>query len=355
MRAATTAWVELVGEDIDVRQATELRAEVLEYNTALRNLGGAADEIEQLRKDLADQAEPAVLDARRALAAACAPFGIDDADLGDGTSVDQAVDTAIERGRGARTQVELEAAESTEREAAQRLSDQLRQLGFDAGELDARVGALDWALARAAEREEARANARPRGRDRGRAGDARGDRPRAAPAGVVHGDRLRGRRPSTSTELEHRREEVRAQLSVVNPEVDVVRLADRHAALERRVIALEARHGGHDDDGDPGRGRRHPASPAGPPDQGGHGRPARRSAACAARRGAPAGAGRAQVGPARPAVPAVRAPPARVPERRRLRGGLGSAVPRRQRDAARTGARVRSSPRGQSSRRSWAR
>ena len=65
MRAATAAWMELVGEDIDVRHAVELRAEVLEYNAALRNLGGAADEIEQLRKELADQAEPAVLDARR--------------------------------------------------------------------------------------------------------------------------------------------------------------------------------------------------------------------------------------------------------------------------------------------------
>ena len=32
----------------------------------------------------------------------------------------------------------------------------------------------------------------------------------------------------------------------------MVRLADRQAALERRVMALEARHGGHDANGDPG-------------------------------------------------------------------------------------------------------
>ena len=42
------------------------------------------------------------------------------------------------------------------------------------------------------------------------------------------------------------------RLEEVQPEVDVVRLADRQAALERRVMALEARHGGHDANGDPG-------------------------------------------------------------------------------------------------------
>ena len=38
------------------------------YHTALRNLGGAADEIEQLRTDLAERAEPAVTATRTALA-----------------------------------------------------------------------------------------------------------------------------------------------------------------------------------------------------------------------------------------------------------------------------------------------
>ena len=42
------------------------------------------------------------------------------------------------------------------------------------------------------------------------------------------------------------------RLDEVQPEVDVVRLADRQAAVERRVMALEARHGGHDANGDPG-------------------------------------------------------------------------------------------------------
>jgi hypothetical protein len=52
--------------------------------------------------------------------------------------------------------------------------------------------------------------------------------------------------------LEERRQKVRAELAVASPEVDVVRLADRQAAVERRVVALEAKHGGHDVAGDPG-------------------------------------------------------------------------------------------------------
>ena len=112
LRAATTAWVELVGEDVDVRRAMELRSEVTAYNDALRNLGGAADEIEQLRRDLAEHAEPAVVEARAALTATCAPFGLEDDDLADLATVDGRVAAAIERGRAARTQIELEAAEA---------------------------------------------------------------------------------------------------------------------------------------------------------------------------------------------------------------------------------------------------
>ena len=43
-----------------------------------------------------------------------------------------------------------------------------------------------------------------------------------------------------------------AKLEEVRPEVDIERLADRHAAIERRVSSLEAKHGGHDPNGDPG-------------------------------------------------------------------------------------------------------
>ena len=142
-------------------------------------------------------------------------------------------------------------AEAREHDAARQLSAHLLQLGFDAGELDARLGALEWAVARAREREEARANARPSAVDRGRARHARGDGP--PPAAPRVGDRHAAEADAPDIdELEERREKLLVRLDEVRPEVDVVRLADRQAAIERRVMALEARHGGHDANGDPG-------------------------------------------------------------------------------------------------------
>lgn len=250
-RTALAGWTELVGPDVDVRRAKELDAEVQAYHDALRNLGGAADEIEQLRMDLAERAEPAVAATRAALVAACMPFGLSADNLTDAATVDGRVAHQITRGRSARRQCELEEAEAQGREAAHRLDDHLLQLGFDSGELDARMGALDWAVDRAAEREGARANARPCAQI-----DAELD--------LLQESARRLRRPEWSSvtaaeagtpdidELEERREKLLVQLAEVRPEVDVVRLADRQAALERRVMALEARHVGHDANGDPG-------------------------------------------------------------------------------------------------------
>lgn len=250
-RAAQAAWVELVGEDVDVRRAKELEAEVRSYHEALRNLGGAADEIEQLRRDLAEHAEPAVTEARATLVALCQPFGLAEDDVEDAVGVDARVRREIATGRSARVQIELETAERAEARAAKALGDQLLQLGFDSGELDARLGALDWAVARATEREEARTRARPKAEI-----DAELD--------ALEESARRLRRPEWSTvtaaeaaapdldELTERRAKLHARLADAQPEVDVVRLADRQAAVERRVMALEARHGGHDANGDPG-------------------------------------------------------------------------------------------------------
>lgn len=244
LRAATTAWTELVGPDVDVRRATELDAEVQAYHDALRNLGGAADEIEQLRLDLAERAQPAVDAARAVLAAACAPYAVTAVELEEHTTVRDRVLAQIARGRSARRQLELESLETAERQAARLADEQLLQLGFDSGELDARIGALEWAVARALEHEEARTNARPTAEI-----DAELDELQEAAR--------RLRRPEWSTvtaaeaatpdigELEERRAKLLGTLSAVRPEVDVDRLTDRQAALERRVAALEARNG-HD-------------------------------------------------------------------------------------------------------------
>ena len=250
-RAATLAWEELAGPDVDVHHAKTLEDEVRAYHVALRSLGGAADEIEQIRTDLAERAEPAVAAARAALAEACAAFGLTDDDLSEPTTVDARVASAIVRGRAARIQGELEAAEASEREAADGLSTQLRQLGFDAGELDARLGALEWAVDRAAEREQARENARPMDVIEAelvtlQAAAGRLKRPEWASVSPSEAE------APDIEELEERRAKVLAELGEEQSEVDIVRLADRQAALERRVTSLEARHGVHEANGDPG-------------------------------------------------------------------------------------------------------
>ena len=246
-RNATAAWVELVGPDFDVRQAKSLEAEVQAYHTALRNLGGAADEIHQLRIDL-EHAEPAVAATHAALAQACAAYGLTAEDVADAATADTSIAAAIRRGRAARTQGELEMAEAREKDAARQLSAQLLQLGFDAGELDARLGALEWAVGRANEREEARAHARPSDvieaelvtlQEAARSLK----RPEWATVSPAEAD------APDAGELEERREKLLLRLDEVQPDVDVARLADRQAAVERRVLALEARHGGHDDPG----------------------------------------------------------------------------------------------------------
>ena len=250
-RAATVAWIDLVGPDVDVQHAKALQDEVLAYHSALRSLGGAADEIAQIRAELAEHAEPALEAAAVALAQACSPYRLTAPELADPARVEALVREVIERGHRARVQGGLELAEVQEDDAARRLSAHLLQLGFDAGELDARLGALEWAVARAREREEARANARP--------------------SSVIEAELLnlqetarRLKQPEWSTvspseanlpdipELEASRAALAARLREMGSDVDVVRLADRQSALERRVMALEARHGGHDINGDPG-------------------------------------------------------------------------------------------------------
>lgn len=250
-RAALAAWVELVGPDIEVHRAKALEGEAQQYNDALRNLGGAADEIEQLRRDLAERAEPAAYTARAALLAASAPFGISAHDLEDAVAVPPLVSAQITRGRSARRQLQLEEAEARTNEIAASLDDELVHLGFTADGLEARVGALEAAVARALEREEARAHARPEAEIQ-------------AELDQLQESVRRLRRPEWSTVtsaeadtpdiegLEERQAKLQVALSTVRAEVDVVRLTDRHAALERRVVALEARHGGHDANGDPG-------------------------------------------------------------------------------------------------------
>jgi hypothetical protein len=247
-RGAVAAWVDLVGPHADVDAACALAPEIRAYHDAVQNLGDTAVELEQLRAQLAEQAEPALAAAKRDVLAACARYLIDEDQLEDPRRVTAIVLRQCERGVQARAEAGLQDALVDERTAAARLEDQLLQLGFDAGELDARVGALEWAVTRAEEREAARERARPR---------AEID----AELASLQEAAARLRKPEWSTvtaadasspdipELEARRDDLVREMAQVTADVDIERLADRHAAVERRVAALEARNG--DQSGDP--------------------------------------------------------------------------------------------------------
>jgi hypothetical protein len=236
-RAASAAWHDVAGSATP-DAATRLAEEVRSYARALSSLGGAAEEIEQARQELTGDAEPALEAARRAVLAAIAPFGVDDAAV--------AVESVRERiavGRLARLQAELEAVEAEEASLAAAVTTVLDRAGIPDGELGERVDGLDWAVERAEERQRARARARARD--------------------VVEDDLVRLeaearrlRRPEWATVtpseagttaaagLVQRRSELRAELERARAlEADVERLADRHGAMERRVAALESHHG----------------------------------------------------------------------------------------------------------------
>ncbi len=238
-RGAAAAWSELVGPDVEVTRVVDLRDEIVDYSAAVQNLGDTADELEQLRVELVARAEPALAAARQAALEACAPYGLDDGFEDPATLADR-VARQCARGIRARAEAEVASAVTDEQAAASRLDELLLQLGFDAGQLDARVGALEWAVTRAQERETARERARPR--------------PEIdAELATLQETAARLRQPEWSTvtaadastpdvpELEARRAELVKALATARAEVDIDRLADRHAAVERRVAALEAR------------------------------------------------------------------------------------------------------------------
>ena len=147
--------------------------------------------------DLARHAEPAVVAARAALAHACAAYGLTADDLADPTTVDAGVEAAIRpRPAALASKVSWRSSEAREQDAARQLGAQLLQLGFDAGDLDARLGALEWAVARAANARRLLCG-RPRRPDRALR-DPRG-RPRAPRADERRGGAARDRQDRSRT------------------------------------------------------------------------------------------------------------------------------------------------------------
>ena len=327
LQAAMKNWNE-VTRGFDVERAVALRDEVQRYAAALAGMGGAATEIEELHLELAERAKPALDDARAALVGTL--MGVGATAEGVATALDAGAPDAVEdlvtglvvQGRAARTQAELEDAESDEEKLGRELDDLLNQLGFRDGTLDGRMGALEWAVRHAGEREEARAQSRP-------AADIDADLARLQ----AQADRLRrpewaSATPSEAREpdveaLRRRREALRTGLAASPAVGDIERLADRHSAMERRVASLESQRGQRPQRVCGGPARRHPAVPARSPHEGGPRRPAGRGRARRARRAVPEGRRRAQVGTPRPTPPPRRKDPTRLPDRRPLRYSLG--------------------------------
>lgn len=249
-RAAAEAWRELVGE-VPLDLALSLRDEIESYHEALRNLGETAEEIEALRRQLDDEAEPAVRAAFVALAEACDPYALPDGSLGAPAELPTRIAEQCALGAAARAQAVLEDAEADQEKAAGQLDDRLLHFGFDSGPLEARVSWFERSLGEAEQREEARSRARPRSEIEAEIAslEAAADSLRRPEWGAVTA--AEAATPDIP-ELEARRAELLAELTAARAEVDLERLADRHAAVERRVAALEARYGGADANGDPG-------------------------------------------------------------------------------------------------------
>lgn len=239
--AAVARWRALAG-DVSVDAAKQIEHDVRAYAAALAHLGNTAGELDAIRRELAQRAEPAVARARSAIADACAPYGLTPAAIEglDEPSLEHALLRQIELGRAARAQEELVEAEAEQEKAGSRLDDLLHHLGFRDGTLDARAGALEWAVERAAERQEARRR-------------ARSDADIEADLERLQAEARRLRRPEWATvqpsdangpdmdDLVARRSSLQAQIDSNHDEpVDYERLRDRRDAMERRITALES-------------------------------------------------------------------------------------------------------------------
>jgi hypothetical protein len=245
-RRALAAWRKLAGE-IDPVEALELESEARSYAAALAGSRDAADEIALVRDELSSEAEPGVAQARARLAAACAPFGIDDPELAVEFVRHQASMSTL-----ARLQSALEEAEHREAEARAELEGRLDGLGFtgatapgarvvpaDDAELDRRLDLFDQTRTGAEGRERARAAARPA--HEVEADLVRLDREVASAGRPEWGDTvdLTESAPEDVGALRARRRQAAAEYEVAHRQLpDIERLTDRRDAIQRRVAVL---------------------------------------------------------------------------------------------------------------------
>jgi hypothetical protein len=233
-RVALAQWQELAG-DLPPADALALEQEVRRYATAVANLGGAADEIDAARRELGE-AEPAADKARATLMRACAPFGVDDPVLAAGMVRQQA-----ELAATAHLQRQLEKAEAEEAEVRDELEALLDQSGIEGTVITGRVAALEEAFAGARRRDQARTRARSREEVEAELSrleaQVRAEHRPEWGATVEPDD---SEEPDVS-ELQRRRAVASQAYDTATGLVpDVEHLADRKAAVERRVNVLES-------------------------------------------------------------------------------------------------------------------
>jgi hypothetical protein len=181
-------------------------------------------------------AEPAAEKARRALLAACAPFGVDDPAMAADMVRHQAQLAAT-----AHLQRQLEEAEAEEKSLREEVEVLLAQTGIDGPDVATRVAALQEAVAGARRRDQARGKGRSREEVEAELGKLeaharRMHRPEWGTA-IAPSD---AEEPDVQELLRRRQVAAQAYETAETLVPDVEHLADRKAAVERRVSVLES-------------------------------------------------------------------------------------------------------------------
>ena len=237
-RTVMHAWRSLAG-DIAPAEALKLEHEVRLYAASVSGLRDLGDEVTDTRKRLVEEIEPAVEQARERLLEACRPFGIEHTTLAA-----DLVRQLAEVARVARLQQALQEAEDAEREARMQVEEPLTQLGFTEGDLASRLVVFEARAAEADQRVRYRvANRALREIDKEIERHDALVKSQWKPEYGTHIDPNDAREPDPDM-LQTRRDMTAVAYHTATRLVpDIERIADRRAALERRVAALEAEFG----------------------------------------------------------------------------------------------------------------
>lgn len=234
--SAMEAWNELVGgmtaQEVGALE-DEIHAHVQAYDPNQRSARGhvLSRNLEHARADLEQASDE--------LSALLEPYGLQLDDLP--VAIGAAVHERIQHGRTARLQLQLEAAEEDERKVARRLEEFLGRIGFTDGSIEARIGALGWAIDEARRRtalrklghepaalarEEARLEAQVAATD-----------PTSTPSEMTLPAVAEQESEAEQQARQRRREELRAELAALTP-VDLAELQRRHDELSRQLASL---------------------------------------------------------------------------------------------------------------------